>query len=411
MKASEEPRPEGALAVSSASQPLRNPHFPCFDAMRGLGVVLILATHVHFQTIATKKGVFSPILWHMDVGLTIFFMLSGFLLFRPFVLGSFAGRSPGSTALFLRRRFLRVIPGYWFALTAVVIFFGLKLRSVGDAVFYYGLLPPLTNSRAFNTSPIRQEWSLTVEVMFYLLLPVYALVIRRLGKHRELAGRVRIALIGSAVLFAIGTGFRAYFSLAHPSWQAQGALVLPAWIDILAIGMAMAALSAAHQLGRPLPRPLVALGDRPGLAWGIAGVLFLAISRVASPAKPYVFNGEYVLRYFAYGIIGLLLLAPAMFGDQTKGRLRAVLRHPVLVYVGTVSLGIYLIHLAILDKLYAHLYPHGNTIYGGRGNFFVLYFGTLALCLVFASLSYYVVERHFLRLKNPRTRAAAGADR
>jgi peptidoglycan/LPS O-acetylase OafA/YrhL len=367
--------------------------------MRAIGMTMVLAHHTHFQTIASKKGVFGPILDRMDFGVTLFFVLSGFLLYRPFVLAMFVDRPQTPTRSFLRRRVLRVIPGYWFAVAVVVVFFGLAIHNINDVFAYFGLLQPFSASRAFNDASIKQSWSLTAEFMFYLMLPFYAMAVRRFARRRPIEQRLRIALAGAAILYAIGVLFRAYFVYADPSWQAQGAIVLPGWIDIIAIGMAMAAFSAAEQVGVAPPRWIRSLGDHPGLAWGLGFALLFALTRVATPEKPYFFDSEYMLRYFVFGAAGLLLLFPAMFGDQTKGRLRAVLRSRPLVILGTVSLGVYLIHRAILVDLFDRIYPDGTTMYGGQGSFPLLFVLTFVLSVAFALFSYYVVETPFLKLK------------
>jgi peptidoglycan/LPS O-acetylase OafA/YrhL len=395
----------GGTASGFAPAPFgANPRFPCFDAMRAVGMVMVIATHTHFQTIATKKPEFAgPILWRMDFGVTLFFMLSGFLLYRPFALAACADRPQTATATFLRRRVLRVFPGYWLALTVVWIFFGLPIDNVFDAAVFYSLLTPFVTALQFDPqNTIDQAWSLTAEFIFYIGLPFYALALARLGARHDVAGRLRVALLGAGALYLAGNLFRAYIVFADPSWQRQGPRLLPGWIDIVAIGMAMAAISAAHQSGHPLPRIIRWFGDHPGWTWTLGWSLFLVITRIHFPDKPNVLNAEYVVRYFGYGVIGLLLLLPAMFGDQDRGVIRAVLRSRVLVLLGTVSLGVYLIHHSILIELWENI-GGALTVYGPQGNFLVLGGLTFAASVAYAFVSYYAVESPFLRLKE-RTR-------
>ena len=106
----------------------RTLHFPCFDAFRFFGMTMVLLVHAAF---ATRPWVqehlpqwMQALLQRMDVGVAIFFVLSGFLLFRPFIARRLSGKAAVNTGTFLRRRSLRVLPGYWFALTFCVVVLG-----------------------------------------------------------------------------------------------------------------------------------------------------------------------------------------------------------------------------------------------------------------------------------------------
>jgi len=124
-------------------------HFPCFDAFRFFGMTMVLLVHAGFATRpwvqANLPAWTQAILQRMDVGVAVFFVLSGFLLFRPFVARQLAGKPPMRARTFLRRRSLRVLPGYWFALTVCVVFFGQLLGGVKHALLYYSLLFPFAS--------------------------------------------------------------------------------------------------------------------------------------------------------------------------------------------------------------------------------------------------------------------------
>ena len=81
-------------------------HFPCFDAFRFFGMTMVLLVHAAF---ATRPWVqehlpqwMQALLQRMDVGVAIFFVLSGFLLFRPFVARYLSGRPQAKTGTFLK---------------------------------------------------------------------------------------------------------------------------------------------------------------------------------------------------------------------------------------------------------------------------------------------------------------------
>ncbi len=62
-----------------------------------------------------------------------------------------------------------------------------------------------------------------------------------------------------------------------------------------------------------------------------------------------------------FGVFALFFLAPTMFGDQRQGRVRRFLASRPLVMLGTVSLGFYLFHLAIMSNVQEWLAPSGTS--------------------------------------------------
>ncbi len=88
------------------------------------------------------------------------------------------------------------------------------------------------------------------------------------------------------------------------------------------------------------------------------------------------------MRRFLFGVFAFFLLAPTMFGDQTKGRARRVLASKPLVMLGTVSLGFYLFQLAVMSNVQEWLAPDGTSsaFYGSLPKVFTLTFlGAIAL--------------------------------
>jgi peptidoglycan/LPS O-acetylase OafA/YrhL len=230
------------------------------------------------------------------------------------------------------------------------------------------------------------------------MLPLVALWLVRAGARKGKALQVRHALLVALALYLVGQLFRLYFLTAHPSWERVATIWPPNWVDFFAIGMAMAAFSAWEHNGGSLPALLRFLGDHPVISWVTAGLVGVLCCSFRAPANPGEYGAEYWFRWFLFGLFAFLLLAPAMFGDQTRGRARRVLAHPVLVYLGTVSLGFYLFHLALLTNIQDWLAPDGNGAF--YGSFPTVFSLTFAASIAAASISYLLVERPFLRLKD-----------
>ena len=73
--------------------------------------------------------------WQLGpIGVAIFFVLSGFLLWRPYVAATFDGAPPPRLGSYVTRRVARIVPGYWCALLGAVLFAGAVVRGPGGAL-------------------------------------------------------------------------------------------------------------------------------------------------------------------------------------------------------------------------------------------------------------------------------------
>ena len=110
----------------AVAPPPGNPRFPLFDSLRGLAVLAVVVYHVFVFTGALDRRVIGELVAVAGgLGPTLFFAISGFLLYRPWVAAGAAGKPRPSTSRYLRRRALRILPAYWFALTVLAIFPGI----------------------------------------------------------------------------------------------------------------------------------------------------------------------------------------------------------------------------------------------------------------------------------------------
>jgi peptidoglycan/LPS O-acetylase OafA/YrhL len=435
-----EPRDEVVTPVPEVSGGF---HFPCLDAYRGIGMTMVLLNHAAYATgyMSRHDGgadLLGPLIARLDLSVPMFFVMSGFLLYRPFAKSTLQARAPLPLRTFYRRRALRIFPAYWVALVGLGVLGVLQIGSVSQWIGNAFLLPAFGApvrvcdevGRCHVAYAITQAWSIGVELTFYLLLPLYSSLIARLAAgrsgDRDLKGRTLVLLGGLAVLYAVGTAFRAFVVSAEPAWADQSLLWLPMFLDLFAIGMALAVISAAFQLGHALPRLFAWLGDHPNVCWLIAGAIFLVVTRMRYPDRPFGLHdssgySDYLPRQFLYGIASAVWLAPAIFGDQAKGVIRRVLAARPLVFLGGVSLSFYLWHLVIIDKVKELTVPDydqlrrlalnprpGNTLDGVgtfQGNYLKIVLIAWAISFVVATALYYLVELPFLRLKDAPLRS------
>jgi len=182
--------------------------FPCFDGLRAIAAITVVLHHASFPTAKMINGRLAPYFTHLDIGVAVFFLISGFLLYRPFVAAALAGHSAPSVRRFFRRRLLRIFPAYWLALVCVIAFFGLQMPVGGARSYleYFTLLQVYDPARA--TGGLAQAWTLSIELSFYAFLPLYAWAMRGLSIGRPTERRVRIELAGLAALYAVSVAFR-----------------------------------------------------------------------------------------------------------------------------------------------------------------------------------------------------------
>ncbi len=381
-----------------ASTPTR---FTCFDGLRILGMLGVLCFHAAFATGADQNGQtwYGQLLSNAQVAVPMFFVISAFLLTRPFLLRVFQDRPRAKATPWLRRRLIRVYPTYWFILTFVVLFLGVNLNGAKNAFLYYSLLFPFARTEVAlgfgGTAGIADAWFLTTDIVFYFLIPVLILVLIALTKKASLEQRVKVALLGCGLLWLFGQLFRGYVVAAAPSWGRRELIWPTNWIDFFAMGMAFATISAAATMGVRMPRPIDWLSRHPAWTWAIAGCGYLLLLTFSPPRVPGTVGAEYWFRFFCWGVVVVFIVIPAMFGDQTVGLGRRLLSSKAAVFGGAVSYGFYLFHLAVLHKVQPAL---GYTPFDG--GFVPIYVVTAVITLGLASFSYSVVERPTLGLKD-----------
>jgi len=396
------PEPDRGGLGSAAPRPDR-PRFPCFDGFRALAATGVMLTHVAFigglyaNDRDNVAGIdLTPYLANLDLGVAIFFLISGFLLYRPFVAAHLERGSVLPTGAFYKRRALRIFPAYWLCLTITA--FVLHAPSFDDAqaaFLHYTLLHVYSVDNALG-GPVQQSWTLSAELAFYLLLPGYAWLLAR-KPAATAALQVRRELAGVALLYAGSFAFRTTALVLSTDRARDGMMInwLPSQLDLFAIGMGVAVVSV--WLARTDRPTLLARPFAPALSWcAAAAVFWVACNRLDLPPDPTAFSAwQHVARQFLFGIVALLVLLPGVFGPQDRGVVRGFLRNPVVQWVGLVSYGIYLWHETWLDE-----YRQWTDTPPFTGPFLEMTAFMVVLTVISAAVSYYVVERPALRLKD-----------
>lgn len=293
-------------------------------------------------------------LWRSGaVGVSIFFVLSGFLITRLYY-DRFA-----TGAVTLREYFVKRIARIWPLFLAFAF-----LQHVAMAVFGerpdLSWLVTLSMTQGFfwdlRYRGLPTAWSLTIEESFYAIAPLVfaalaALALRGARRHAELARGEWIGLLATlaAAIAAIGAaGFLVMAVVRANGWTPYGFMADPEHVlratlagrfPEFAIGMACAFLHRDGWPERALAggrATVAALGSFAGIA------LFMAAKDAAARADSLLFG---LVASLAVALLAGLLILSLTREDEPVSRL---LSHPLGVYLGKVSYGFYLIQTSLL---------------------------------------------------------------
>lgn len=362
----------------------RGVRYPALDGLRAVGALFVVLTHVGFQSGDALAGPFAGFLSRLDVGVAVFFVLSGFLLFRPHVAAHLAGAPRPALRSYLRHRALRILPVLWVAVPAAYVLAPTAGASAGDYLSH-ALLVQIYGSDV-RLQGLTQMWSLATEVAFYLCLPLVAAATCRGTPGRAWVTR-RLVLTGALLL-------------AGPAWMwwctavglDRGRLWLPGYVGWFGAGMALALWTTARDggiLGRGAVDDLL---RRPGTVWSVAGALFVIVSTPAggplgltepSPAAA-------AFKNLAYGLIGLLVVAPGTVREAPPAPTR-LLSGRVARFLGEISYGVFAYHVVVLTLVDS---VAGLGVF--TGHFWPRLGLTLLGTLLAATASYRLLERPVL---------------
>ncbi|MEO6628662.1 MAG: acyltransferase, partial [Aquihabitans sp.] len=250
---------------------------------------------------------------------------------------------------------------------------------------------------------IVQAWSLCTEISFYLVIPLWAGAVARSTARCTEKGRAVAQLVGCGVLGLGGIASRAAFDRWAPASRGLAFNWLPTNLDLFAAGMAVAVLSVWASSHGGLRARLDRLAQ-PVWAWWLAATALLAWYAYAVGPADFAtgYSGWFwQRRQLVLALFTILLIMPAVFGDQTTGPLRRVWSLRPIVWVGTVSYGLYLWHLDWMERALSG--PQGwGWLNGTPGNekFGAVLVVGLGLGLVCAGISWYLVEQPLQRFKN-----------
>jgi peptidoglycan/LPS O-acetylase OafA/YrhL len=345
---------------------------PEIDGLRFIAILLVVLFHLSAEVVAKSDVPLAMQPWYSglfaffgrgDIGVRIFFVISGFILGRPFARHYLLGHARPSLSSYYLRRLTRLEPPYLINISvcaiAIALYGHVSLRTVfppfaASAVYLHGFF--FQGTQFIN--PV--AWTLEMEVQFYLLVPLLTLIFlpRSRWLRRSLLGAVCIALPAILELFVFGK-----ISGTSPFWATIGW-----WLQYFLAGML---LSDIYVTEIPSWRTSWLWDVVSGVAWCL--LLFADQPRLFYPLEP-------------------LLIAVAFIGAFRGVLLRRLFTIEWLAIVGGMCYSIYLWHffvIALVFKVSRRVLVTHDLL----ANFLVQSVLILPCILIFCVLYFVLIER------------------
>jgi len=353
------PRPARPAAGESLAAVVVRRHLPALDGLRAIAVLVVIVYHAGY---ARVPG---------DLGVSIFFVLSGFLITR-LLLGEWERTGDVSLRRFYLRRALRIFPAYYaFILLTMAADTVLGARWAPGRVaaafgYVYNYYNAIHLGRPFDTA---HAWSLSVEEQFYLLWPALFILLARRGE--------RALRLGLLAAIAAVLAWRSWLYLGAGAGQHYVYNALDTRLDNLAVGCFLAVVATSPAAGR-------VTGVLARYTWApLVTAALVLVSR-----KTLGGSWHYSLGFTVDAVLFGLLIAQLLRLHATRAW--RWLDHPLLRWLGALSYPMYLWHVWGLAAA-GHLpLPGGLPARLLAG---------IALTVGLAATSYYLLERPILALR------------
>ncbi|MBK6310573.1 MAG: acyltransferase family protein [Candidatus Microthrix sp.] len=342
------------------------------EGLRAVGAIAVLVTHLASSASGNQYW-YARFTGRLDVGVTIFFVISAYLLYLPFARSLTGDRSRPDVRGYARRRLLRIFPAYLVVMGISAFIYGRGMPMTASQLARYLTLTHIYTPSTFD-NPVPQAWSLSTELAFYAFLPIFAFAISRIPASSRSA-RIRNQWFGLAAMVVVGFAFRAWLvSLeVRVSGQtgSQGVvdpltvISLKAWIfnhlDTFAVGMGLALIQAGREerSRSASDRGEVTVDGWPGAsgrAISIAGavVALVAFAVVSSSwvdlsVQSLLYSpGQEWARHLLYTAIGGGLVVSAVVGVRSNWFGPRLLGSAPFRFLGRISYGIYLTQILVI---------------------------------------------------------------
>jgi peptidoglycan/LPS O-acetylase OafA/YrhL len=343
--------------------------------VRAVAALLVVGTHAAYTTGKYTHGYWGLVGARLEIGVPIFFVLSGFLLFRPWVKSAATGAPWPSVKRYARHRVRRIMPAYVVTVLIAYLLYHFRIAEPNPGHTWLGLIRNLTLTQIYTDGylgkylhqGLTQMWSLAVEASFYVILPLLAYVLIVLICRRQ--WRPRLMLGTLAALTLISPIWVILVRTDH--WFADGArLWLPTYLAWFLGGMLLAVLQAMH----------VRCYAFMAIPLAVISYFIVATPIGGAPTTSPAAVSEALVKTCFYAVIATLAVAPLALGDE--GLYWRLLASRPMVWLGEISYEIFLIHLVTME--FAMVYVVRSHVY--TGSMLNLFVATLVMTIPLAWL-------------------------
>ncbi|MHA7649429.1 acyltransferase family protein [Mycobacterium sp. ML4] len=324
--------------------------------VRAVAALLVVGTHAAYTTGKYTHGYWGLVGARMEIGVPMFFVLSGFLLFRPWVKSAATGSPWPSLSRYARNRVRRIMPAYVVTVLIAYVLYHYREAGPNPGHSWLGLIRNLTLTQIYTDGylgkylhqGLTQMWSLAVEAAFYVTLPLLAYLLLVVLCRRRWRPRLVLAALAGLTLISPG-----WLVLVHVDrFFPDGArLWLPTYLAWFLGGMMLTVL---QQMGARC----YAFAAIP-----LALICYFIVSTPigGAPTTSPASLPEALWKTMFYAVIATLAVAPLALGDQ--GWYSQLLASRPMVWLGEISYEIFLIHLITME--FAMVYIVRAHVYTG----------------------------------------------
>ncbi len=357
--------------------------FDALDTLRGAAAFSVFA--YHFYSLSQGKAEFPNVLQLLGeaghVGLDVFFVLSGFLIFRSLYL-------QGVNKKYFVRRFLRIAPLYYFALVVVLALtfpsYFSSLAGLWNIVSHLFFFQSFSSETYYGINPVL--WSLSVEWIFYLFLPLFFLV----TKHKD--ARILASIFLMIILCAV---YRFEIVNYYDQWDSTQRIIYTenffGRLDQFALGMLASWATLKVSMAKTLSQRssnFIKMAALLLIVLGTGGLIF-GMSLFAKHESG--FREIMLLQVFLHSFVGFFA-ACLIFGlSNSYAFIAKILGNKVFAFLGWISYSFYIWHYIAIQFVLK---------VGEKMDLFGLEFLLSFLITLFVSAgTYWVIEKRFLAKK------------
>ncbi|MDL9937714.1 acyltransferase [Gordonia sp. ABSL1-1] len=337
------------MAGSGGSQRMR-----ALTGIRTVAAVAVCLTHAAFWTGNYTDDLPGRFFARFEIGVALFFVLSGYLLFRPWASAARERTDLPSGTRYFWHRARRILPAYWITVTIVYLISAAAPGVVESATGtgWGGYLRTMTLTQVYGFGHLHggltQMWSLAAEVVFYLVLPLIGVVLIGVSRGRW---RPDLLIIGLLAVLAISPAWLVAVA-GSDSADPTARLWAPAFIGWFAAGMILAVVAPMFRRWSPNWSVPVAMLIFLVSAGELAGEPTIVPTSASAAVVKHL-----LYLVVAVGLIGPLTVVAARIeaGDDRPNWWSRFCGCGPMVWFGEISYEFFLVHVLVLELVMAVL--------------------------------------------------------